>query len=375
MSLTLLASCGNFQFPSFGGGGPSHEGPTVDLSKPVKVALLVPNGGNDAGLNAIGDSLANAGQIAMSHLNRGEIDLKVYSTGGSPQRAAQLAKQAEEEGVSLIVGPLKSEEELQIEGVTTLPIISFSNNQEIAEGRAYTLGTTFVNIANRVIDFQKSRGGETIGVVFPNNIGGQQGASATAAAANELGVKVVAQGPYNLGRADITSAAPAIADKLRSSAANMVMFTDNPAGGLSYIAVALRDNGYTSSDAQYLGLARWDDEPARLADAGLDGGIFAAPDMVTTSSFNNLYASTYGSTPHALAGLGYDGIATAIQLVRRARSSNDDKPFGSDDIDGFSLKGANGAIRFQNNMAQRALSVMQLNGGRAVIVSPAPGRM
>ncbi len=349
-----------------------YQGPEVDITQPVKVAMLVPNGGSNATLNEIGNSLANAGQIANKDYNRGEIDLMVYSTGGDFSTASALAQQAQAEGAKLIVGPLTSEEAAAVANVTNLPILSFSNNSTIADGNTFILGTTFQSIADRVVGFQKSQGGKSIGVVYPDDIGGQQGSNATVAAASNNNVDVVTRQPYRLSQADINAAAPSIASNLKSSGANMVMLTDHPSAGLSMIASGLRDAGFTNQDATFLGLARWNENAQGLTEAGLAGGIFAAPDPVRTSKFENRYQSEYGSRPHNLGGLGFDGIVAAISMVRQARSKNDTTPFSAEDLNRVTFGGANGAVQFRGNMAQRGLAVMQLNAGSVAIVSPAP---
>lgn len=372
LSATLLISA---CIPDFGGEPEVEDdfaGPTVDLSAPVKVALLAPNGGGNATLNDIGTALANSGQIAARDYNKGEIELKVYATGGDYTRAVSAAQEAKAEGAKLIIGPLTSVEAAAVSNAVNLPILSFSNNSEIAEGNTFILGTTFQSIADRVIDYQKSNGGNALGIVYQNDVGGQTGAKSTNAAASDKGVSVVANEPYKLSQADIEAAAPGIAGRLKSSGANMVMLTDNPAGGLRYIASGLRDNGFTNQDATFLGLSLWNENAADLAAAGLVGGIFAVPDPARTANFNTLYQAQYGSAPHNLAGLGFDGVIAAIALVRQARKKNDDTPFSTSDINRVKFGGANGAVRFNGHTAQRGLAVMQLQNGATAVVSSAP---
>ncbi len=376
--LAVLASC-NFSF----GGGDSpkdpgiqeSEGPAVDLSKPVKVAVLVSDGGGDAGLNAIGSSIENAAKLAYSRQNRGEIELDFYHTGGSPARAAELARQAEAAGAKLILGPLKSEEAAAVDQAVSLPVMSFSNNSEIASRNIYVLGTTLENVADRVLSYQKSNGGKSLGIVYPNNISGTIGRSASTKAAESNNIEVVANEGYVLTQADIQASGARIANNLRSSGANMVMFTDYPAGGLGYVGMALRDNGFTTDNAQYMGLARWEDGAARLSEAGFNGGLYTLPDPVRTSEFEGIYQGAYGQAPHGLAGLGYDGVLAAIQFVRNARRASDNTPFSSKDIQGTRFYGANGAVRFDNHIAWRGLAIMRLTGDHGVLVSQAPKDM
>lgn len=376
----LLASC-NLQGLGIGGEpsiGPeveSFEGPTVDLAQPVKVAVLVPNEGGDANLNNIGNSIEKGARLAAERQNRGEVELVVYHTGGDPARAAQVAKQAQAEGASIIIGPLKSEEAAAVDNASSIPLMSFSNNSDIVSPKIYVLGTTLENIADRVIRYQKSKGGKSLGIVYPNNIGGELGLKASKSAAEASNIEVVANETYQLTQEDIAASGARIAENLRQSGANMVMFTDYPSGGLGYVGVALRDNGYSSQNAQYMGLARWEDGAAQLSEAGFEGGLYTLPDPVRSAEFDQVYKDAYGSAPHSLGGLGYDGVLAAILLVRDARRSNDTTPFSTDDIEGLDIFGASGAVRFKNHLAWRGLAIMRLTGDSGVLVSQAPKDM
>lgn len=353
------------------------SGPKVDLSKPVKVALLVPSGGSNAEINAIGNSITAAAKMALADYNAGDIDLMIYQTGGNEGTAAAMAKKAQSEGAQFILGPLKSIEALSVMTATPdLPMMTFSNNSDVVGKNAYVFGTSFDVIATRIIKFAKSKGSKSIGVIASNDAGGTQGLVASQNAAKKNGVKVVYSSQYPLDVASIQANAPGIAAALKASGAQALMFTDTPNGGLGIMANALDAQGYTSKSAQYLGLARWDDNANFLNQAKLDGGYFAVPDLPKLAKFNARYQAATGSVAPNLAGLGYDGVAAVIQLMKNAKASGDTTPFGSNDIKGMSFNGVMGAFRFnKNNQAERALAIMQVSGSSAVMVSPAPASM
>ena len=354
-----------------------QKSPTVDLSQPVKVALMVPSGGSNAAINQIGESILKAAKLADSELNTNDIQLLVFKTGGNESTAANMALQAKEQGAHIILGPLKSIEANAVaNAVPDIPMWTFSNNAEIAGENTYVFGTTFDVIANRVVKFAKSQGSSTLGIIATDDLGGNQGLIASKNAANQHGMRVVYEANYPLSVAGIEANAPGIAAALKASGAQSVMFTDTPSGGLGIMANALAAQGYSSNSSQYLGLSRWDEHSSFLKQAQLEGGYFAVPDLGAANAFNARFKSVYGENAHSLAGLGYDGVAAIISLVKTAKSKNDRTPFGANDIKGTGFNGVMGAFRFdRNNHANRALAVMQVSGGTAVLVSPAASSM
>ena len=67
-------------------------GPKVDTSKPIPVALLVPQS-SDATAQIAAD-LENAARLATAQLDDLEIDRRVYDTVGDATVAARVARQA-----------------------------------------------------------------------------------------------------------------------------------------------------------------------------------------------------------------------------------------------------------------------------------------
>ena len=162
-------------------GSLNTSGPTLDASKPVPVALLVPRGSGSASDNLIAQNLENAARMAMSDLNGVEIDLRVYATSGDPQIAASQAVKAVDEGAQVILGPLYAEA-ANAAGVavanTGVNVLSFSNNTTIAGGNVFVLGSTFQNTADRLVAYANRSGANRVVVVHAQDVAGQLGRNA-----------------------------------------------------------------------------------------------------------------------------------------------------------------------------------------------------
>ena len=354
-----------------------NNGPTANLDAPIKIALLVPTGGSNAQIGMIGKSIEAAAKMAVAEHNNGDIELMVLPTGGNEAQAVAQANKARAAGALLILGPLKSTEALSVaNAVSDIPIWTFSNNNEVDLPNTYLLGTSFDVIATRVAKYAKSQGVKSMGIIATDDIGGDQGMIASRDAAVKSRMAVVYAAKYPLSQDGIKANAPGIAAALKASGAQSVMFTDTPNGGLGLMTNALADQGYTSASSQFLGLSRWDDRAEFLQEANLDKGYFAAPDPAKSRAFAERFNAKTGQETYNLAGLGYDGVAAVIELVKRAKSKGDTTPFGDNDIMRSGFDGVMGAFKFNDeHHADRALAVFQVNGSGAKIVSGAPGSM
>src|SRR5579862_3314465 len=145
LSLLALSACsGGIGLPSLGGNSPTPDanGQTLPTAQgqtfgtgAVRVAMLLPLTG-DPSLTTIGTSMAGGAQLAMEYISsnanlKDNITLVVKDAGSTAQTAAAAANQAIQEGASLILGPLKSDQVTQAGAVArgaNIPLIGFSNN-------------------------------------------------------------------------------------------------------------------------------------------------------------------------------------------------------------------------------------------------------
>ena len=298
------------------------DGIAVDPGQPVRVALLVPYGSGDPGRDAIARSLENAARLAQTDLRDATIDLAVYPSAGTTAGGAAAAQQAIAEGAKIIVGPLFSTETAGAQGPAGsagLTVLSLSNNPAVAGGNVFILGTSFENTAARLVAFGQSRGMRNFGVVYPAGLEGETARDAVATVVNGRGATLVASQPYNLSVEGIQAAAGPAAAALLSGGAQAVILTDGPTGGLGFISEALRNNGLSPDQAQFMGMQQWDASAEALALPSLQGGVFAAPDPSLVAAFEGRYRTAYGEAPHELAGLAFDGIHAVGAMIAEAR--------------------------------------------------------
>ncbi|GGX42251.1 penicillin-binding protein activator [Tateyamaria omphalii] len=358
---------------ALGGIGGSSSGPRIDTSKPVPVALLVPRGSGQASDELLANNLENAARLAMRDLQGVQIDLRVYGTAGNAGTAASQASQAVNDGAQIIVGPLYAEA-ANAAGVAVAPqnvnVLAFSNNTTIAGGNVFVLGSTFDNTANRLVSYATRQGRDRVVVVHAQDVAGQLGRNAIQQAISRSGGTMVDAVDYPLSQQGLVAAVPRVKSAVDSSGANAVFLTAASAADLPLLSQLLPEAGISPTATQYIGLTRWDLPPQTLELPGVQGGWFALPDPARSSAFQSKYQSAYGSAPHPLAGLAFDGIAAIGAL---AAQGNSGALTGAALTQGSGFQGASGIFRLRpDGTNQRGLAIATIRDNKVVVIDAAP---
>lgn len=364
-AVATITACGPV---SMGGGA---AGPALERGKPVQVALLVPKGSGNSGDAVLAQSLENAARLAMNDLNGVQIDLRVYDTQGSAASAQRVANQAVVEGAKIILGPVYAGN-ANAAGLAArqggVNVLAFSNNSSIAGGNVWVLGHTFENTADRLASYA-ARNGKTRAVVsYATDVQGQAAAQAVRSAVARSGGEIVAEVPHEFSQQGVVSAVPKIKSAIDSGGANALYLTGNTAGALPLFSQMLPEQGVTSANTQFIGLTRWDIPPQTLSLPGVQGGWFALPDPNRTAQFNSRYGAAYGSAPHPIASLAYDGIAAVGALASQGRG------LGAGDLtQSAGFQGTSGVFRLlPDGSNERGLAVATIANQQVQVIDPAP---
>ncbi|MCG7493695.1 penicillin-binding protein activator [Thalassobius sp. Cn5-15] len=364
LSLAAIAACTPGTFPTV---------PGIDTNRPVTVALLVPGGSDNAGDQILARSLQNAARLAIADLEGVDINLRVYNTAGDPTQAATQAVTAVSDGAKIILGPVYSASANAV-AVAVAPsgvnVLSFSNNAQVAGGNLFILGPTFQNTAERLIDYAAKQGKANVVVAHDTSVAGNLARAAITDAVNRnAGATMVQAVGYERSQQGVIQAIPAIRSAVKSGG-DAVFFNANSEGALSLITQLLDESGVDPAETQYIGLTRWDVPPQTLELPSVQGGWFAKPDPVLTQQFSNRYRAAYGSAPHPIGGLAYDGMAAIGALLKDG--NRDALTIGAlTQRAGF--QGVNGIFRLRfDGTNERGLAVAQIQDKQVVIVDPAP---
>ena len=366
LSLFVLAACD----PAAIGG---DTGPRVNPDREVTVALLVPGGSAQPTDQLLATNFENAARLAISDLDGVQIDLRVYNTGGNAQQAASVAAQAASDGAKIILGPLYGEA-ANAAGVAVagrnINVLAFSNNASIAGGNVFVLGPTFENTANRLVSYSRQQGVNSMMIVHAQGLAGEIGRNAIRGAADRNGMTVSSVESYSFSQQGIFDAARRIATTAQTTGTDAVFMTAGPEADLPFLATALPEAGLTTENTTFLGLTRWSAQPQVLSLPGLQGGYFTQPDQALERNFQARYSAAFGSRPHPLAGLAYDGIAAIGALLDAGHS---DALTRSQLTRGSGFVGTQGIFRLRaDGTNERGLAVAQVRNNQVTIVDPAP---
>jgi hypothetical protein len=164
---------------------------------PHRVAVLVPITGANAG---VGQSIANAANLALLDTGGGRIRLTVYDTARGGAGAA--AAQAIADGNRLFLGPLLAED---VRAATPaarragVPVVAFSNDTSVAASGVYLMGFTPGESVARVVDYVRSQGAVRFGALVPDGIYGRRASEAMIQSVRGGGGTLVATLPIGRG--------------------------------------------------------------------------------------------------------------------------------------------------------------------------------
>ena len=341
------------------------------MADPVPVALLVPSSAEATA--PIAASLENAARLAVADLDRIKIDLRVFDTAGNADIAARQAQRAVKEGAKIIVGPLYGGA-ANAAGLAVadknVNVLSFSNNSAIAGGNVFVLGKTFDNTAKRIVEFAAAQGKMRAMIVHPNNVEGSFGRLALERATLDTPLEIVATQSFEFSQEGVVNAVPLIRAAVEIEEVDLIFLTSTTAGALGLLVQMLPEAGVEPDVVQFAGLARWDVPAQNLALPGVQGGWFALPDYRKAERFSVRYKEAYGTQPHQLAGLAYDGIAAIGALLQAGQSDSFDRSALSQSA-GF--EGIDGIFRLNSDGTnERGLAVAKVFNKRVVILDPAP---
>ena len=346
--------------------GPQAGSPTTASGK-ARIALLLPLSGRSA---PIGQSMQQAAELALFDTGAKELALAAYDSGETGDGAIQAYKKALTDGVALVLGPLFGSSASALGPLRRqdrVNIIAFSNDESVAQPGLWVMGIAAPPQVRRVVDYSVSTGIKRFAVLAPRTAYGDQMTRTLQSQVTIRGGTVVAAEAYDEG-GDVSTAARRIADAAKGEGKLAVLVPVAPPRVTGVLA-ALSAAGVDQRSVQLIGTGVWD-VPGIGSEAMLRGAWYAAPDPARRADFERKYVSTYNRPPHRLATLAYDAVSLASQLARV-------KPGGDFSAEAIAhpngWTGVDGVFRFlPDGRTERTLAVIEVQGDRGVVVSPAP---
>lgn len=374
------------------GGGLPHLAPDMVAPGTARVAVLLPLSGR---LAELGTGMLEAAQIAVFDLAGPDFELLVFDTEGSPESASEAARQAVDQGATLILGPLlaaSTRAAAPWARAAGVPMISFSSDRRVAGDGVFVIGFTPDAEVERVVQHATSRGITRYAAIAPDTPYGsvvtetlRRTVQATGGTVTHLELVDPRTPDFTGALERLTAASAARPEAGATGPIATVMVADRSVsetpfgfeavlvaeGGdrLRSLAATLPAYGIEDGVVRVLGTGTWD-EPWIRDEPALQGGWFAAPDPRWRSGFVQSYTATYGRPPARLTSLAYDAAALAAVLARGLGGST----FTPEVLtvpSGFI--GSEGIFRFRSGgVAERGLAIMEVTPFGTNVVSDAP---
>jgi ABC-type branched-subunit amino acid transport system substrate-binding protein len=343
-------------------------GSPVTPSGKTRIALLLPLSGGAA---PIGQAMQQAAEMALFDTGAKELALAAYDSGDSAETAMEAYRKARTDGTALVLGPLfgtsaKALAPLVAQGGAN--VVSFSNDETAAQRGVWIMGIAAPPQVRRVVDYSVDAGIKRFAAFAPQTSYGEQMVRTLESQVTVRGGSVAGVELYDPNSADLVTSAKRLAGALKGDGKLAILVPVAPPR-LSTALAALAAAGLDNKSAQFIGTGVWD-VPNVGADAMARGAWYAAPDPARRADFERRFLATYGRPPNRLATLAYDGVALAGNLAR-LKPGGDFSAEAITNPNGWS--GVDGIFRFlPDGRSERALAVIEVQGNRGTVVSPAP---
>lgn len=331
---------------------------------PKRIALIVPLTQAD-GPSAVGQSLRNAAELAVSEVGANAVTVIVKDDQSSPEGARAAAQAAIAEGAEVIVGPLYASsvrEAGRAARAAGRPMIAFSTDASTAGPGVYLLSFLVESYVDRVVQFAASRGKRSVAALAPETDYGSIAIAAFQQAAAAQGLRVQAVERYTPG--SLTAAA----QKIGAVAGQIdALFIPEQADQMTAVAQALTAAGIDPTRVQILGTGLWNDARVLRVPA-LQGAWFPAPDTAGFNAYASKYRAKFNADPTRISTLAYDAMSLVAALSQFQGGVTEQAlttPSG--------FNGADGLFRFRGDgQNERGLAVLQVRNSTTTVVSPAP---
>ncbi|MCI0468216.1 MAG: penicillin-binding protein activator [Beijerinckiaceae bacterium] len=343
---------------------PQYGGEKIG-SGPARVAVILPLT-QASGPSAVGTSLRNSAELAYHEAGGNDVTLLIKDDHSTPEGARAATQEAISEGAELILGPVFASSARELAPVARSagkPVITFSTDTSIAGPELYLLSFLIENYVDRIVGYAASKGKKSMAALIPDNDYGRVAEAEFQQAAARGSVRVMTIEHYQpQTMPGAVQKIAALNDQIDS------IFIPEQADAMQAMSQELVAAGI-SGKYQILGTGLWNDARVLKLPA-LQGAWFSAPENGGFRAFAARYAAKYHSDPPRIATLAYDAVSLAAALAHTQGSQRYSAKVLTDKS-GFN--GADGVFRFHaDGTNERGLSVLQINNGTAVPVSPAP---
>jgi ABC-type branched-subunit amino acid transport system substrate-binding protein len=348
----------------------------VEAGEPVKAALLLPLG-SSIQLSLVAKGLQQAAELALFERNITGLQLAVRDDKGTPDGAANAARQAIADGAEIILGPLLGTSVAAVAPIARkaqVPVIAFSNDAANGGQGVHLLSFFAAAEASRVVSYAVAQGRRHLAALIPDDALGRDTEPAFRAAVAEGGARVALVERYPADLSGMMEPSQRVIDAIRSSADSGdpidALFIPSSGDNVPKLAAMIRHYDLDVGRVKLIISNGWDN-PAALREPKLAGAWLAAPDARGWNELSARFAKAYNAMPPRVASLTYDAVMVASAFAtqpkgQRYTDGNLMREAGFAGVDGVFRLTARGPV-------ERSLAVLEIQPQGLVVVDVAQG--
>lgn len=315
------------------------------FGKVIKVGLLLPLSGEN---EQLGKALVNATEMALFETKSKNIQLLFKDSGDTLEKAIKSSIELEEEGVSIIIGPIFSFQASEIRKNLSknIPIFSFTNDESVINEGLWALGFSPGQQIKAIFNEMSHHSITDISIIVPQNAYGDIALQESRKASILKNIKI-----HHIYRFDTKAKNFAEFSMLLNTESTLKyngLFIIASGKQLKEISSRAQYRGISPKEIKYFGLSGWNNHKI-LGEPALFGGYFVAPQQSSYEAFVSRYFKLYDSVPIEISGLGYDILALLSIGLKDAKNIEElikflTSPSGFNGIFGFFKIAINGNV-------------------------------
>ncbi|MET0192920.1 MAG: penicillin-binding protein activator, partial [Hyphomicrobiaceae bacterium] len=375
LGMALLGACSGGNAPqvqgqaSLQGQGDAPAAPGKEL---VKVALILPvSAAGQAGL--IGKSLKQAAELALFERDNPTLQLIIKDDKGTPEGAKAAVEDAVKAGAAIILGPLFAKSVLTVAPIARqvgIPVITFSNDRQVAGNGVYLLSFQPGPDVERVVSYAAQEGKRRFVALVPDDPFGKITEAAFKEAAGRSQVTLVAIDRYPASANGTLEPMRRIAEAIKAAEAQGTpidaLFVPGGQDNIEVVGRLLPQADIDTGKVKLIGTGGLD-YPNAGRDPRLVGAWYPGPDPRGWSDFAQKYAKSYNQSPPRIASLAYDAVSMAIAL-----SSGEGRFTAAALTRASGFTGVDGAFRLlADGTTERSLAILEVQKFGTGVLDPA----
>ena len=338
-----------------------------------RVGGLLPFSHSSRAVREQASGILAAIEMALFDTGNTSILLIPKDTGGDPRKTIEVTEKVIDEGASIIIGPLFSENVRSTNAVAhreKVPVIAFSNDNSVAGEGTYLMSFQPEEEVAKIVEWTIAQGINRFAFIGPDTEYSRRIETALRLEVTpRAGIVVGSEffSPSNTAPIDeVSRLTDLIKYQLRPNVTKVAVMIPDRGVRLLGVAPLLPYYGIDSYRLQYIGTSRWDD-PTIWKEPSMNGGAFASVSPNDLKVFNDSFRKAYGRNPTTLASLGYDAASLAMKIIEDGKI--EEIEFLSTDGN----LGANGLYRFRKDgTAERGLAILGITPNGLELKQDAP---